>query len=100
MGTLNGYTPSGQRLAVHREDQVWVVICDKRQPVRDDALDLALGEALRHDSDETPRMSRLEPAKRPEDKGQVVFKDQGSRAGLYLTAFFSHSRSGLSGTPK
>jgi hypothetical protein len=44
-----GYTPAGQRLVVEREEDVWVVACDDREPVRSVLLDVALVEALRSD---------------------------------------------------
>jgi hypothetical protein len=47
--TWKGYTPAGQQLVVERDDEVWVVTCDARAPVRNALLDVALVEALRSD---------------------------------------------------
>jgi hypothetical protein len=44
-----GYTPAGQRLAVQRRRDFWIVICDDNEPVRHRLLDVALVEALRSD---------------------------------------------------
>jgi hypothetical protein len=43
------YTPAGQRLAVERESDAWVVRCDDLEPARHHDLDAAMIEALRAD---------------------------------------------------
>jgi hypothetical protein len=44
------YTPDGRQLIVWRVDGSWVVSCDGRE-ARNELLDLALIEAMRHEQD-------------------------------------------------